>query len=66
LNLREKIKERLDALQKMMECQEHLSNPEAVTEKLESVSKFWSVLSEEDREWTAAARMALNSQMKWN
>jgi hypothetical protein len=50
----------------MMECQEHLSNPEAVTEKLESVSKFWSVLSEEDREWTAAARMALNGQMKWN
>jgi hypothetical protein len=65
LNLREKIKERLDALQKMMECQEHLSNPEAVTEKLESVSKFWSVLSEDEREYITAVRIAQKEILEW-
>jgi hypothetical protein len=65
LNIREKIAERLDSLQLMMESQEHLRNPELVTEKLEAISKFWSALSEEEREYISSVRIALNEGIEW-
>ena len=64
-NLREKIQERLDGLQHMMQTQTHLENPELVTEKLESVTKFWSVLSEEEREFVSAVRVVTTEQRSW-
>ena len=65
MNLREKIQERLDGLQGLMESQTHLENPELVTEKLESVTKFWSVLSEEEREFIAAVRLSIQANIHW-
>jgi uncharacterized protein YydD (DUF2326 family) len=65
LNLRKKIKDRLDELQSMMERQEHLSHPEHVKEQLESVTKFWSVQSEEDREFITSVRLALLDKLIW-
>jgi hypothetical protein len=59
LNLRDKIKERLNGLQGMMERQDHLGNAELVTERLESVTEFWSTLSENDREFVFAFRFAI-------
>ena len=49
--MREKIKERMDVLQKMMENNIHLDDAQRVTRQIETVSKFWSVLSEEDRDY---------------
>jgi len=66
LNIREKIQGRLDELQRMMETQSHLDNPELVTETLESVTKFWSVLSESDREFCGSTRLATELQTKFN
>jgi hypothetical protein len=43
----------------------HLSNPELVTETLESVTKFWSVLSEEEREFVSAVGVAIKDQVGW-
>ena len=40
-----KIKERMDKLQKWMESNHHIDNPDEVHELTLSVSKFWSVLS---------------------
>jgi uncharacterized protein YydD (DUF2326 family) len=65
LNLREKIQSRLDELESLMQTQTHLENPELVTETLESVTKFWSVLSEEEREFVSAARIALNEATRY-
>jgi len=65
LNLREKIQERLDELQRMMETQSHLDNLELVTERLESVTKFWTALSEEERELVLSARFAVTEQIPW-
>jgi hypothetical protein len=48
-----------------MQTQTHLENPELVTETLESVTKFWSVLSEEEREFVSAARIALNEATRY-
>jgi len=66
LNLREKIQSRLDELESLMQTQTHLENPELVTEKLESVIKFWSVLSESDREFCGSARLAIELQIKFS
>lgn len=66
MNIREKIQERLDELQRMMGSQLHLSNPELVTETLESVTKFWSVLSEEEREFIAAVKVSVKTKILWN
>lgn len=50
----------------MMGSQLHLSNPELVTEKLESVTKFWSTLGEDEREFVAAVRVCLGASTAWN
>lgn len=50
MNIRERIQVRLDELAKLLETQSHIYSPELVTEKIESVAKFWSILSEEERE----------------
>jgi hypothetical protein len=65
LNIRGKIKERLDELQGMMERQDHLSNPELLTEKIASIKKFWSALSEEERDFISAVRVAHESRKHW-
>jgi len=65
MSLRDKINERMDELQKLMEGNEHLSNPDKVELLIGSVSKFWSALSEEDRDYIHGARYALEEKMEW-
>ena len=61
-----KIKERMDQLQKLMESNYHIDNPKEAHELTTSVSKFWSVLSEEDRDYIQAAQHAIEDKIKWN
>ncbi len=65
MNIRERIQVRLDELAKLLETQAHIHAPELVTEKIESVAKFWSALSEEEREYVASVRFALKEQTEW-
>ncbi len=65
MNIRERIQVRLDELAKLLETQSHIHAPELVTEKLESVAKFWSILSEEEREYVSSVRFALREQTQW-
>ena len=60
-----KIKERMDKLQKWIESNYHLDNPDEVYELTTSVSKFWSVLSEEDRDYIQAAQHAIEDKLEW-
>ena len=64
--LRDKIKYRMDQVQEMMESNIHLVDPNKVEEAIDSVSKFWSVLSEEDRDYIHGVRFAIESKMEWN
>ena len=64
--MREKIKERMDVLQKMMENNIHLDDAQRVTRQIETVSKFWSVLSEEDRDYIQGCQYAIEEKMEWN
>ena len=61
-----KIKERMDKLQSWMESNYHLENPNEVTELISSISKFWSVLQEEDTDYINGAKYAIEEQLKWN
>ena len=65
MNIRERIQTRLDEISKLLETQSHIHAPELVTEKLESVAKFWSALSEEEREYVSSVRFALKEGFEW-
>ena len=63
--LRDKINTRMDELQEMMEKELHLSDPAGVQEKIASVNKFWSVLSDEDKDYIHGAQYALEEKSRW-
>mgnify|MGYP001415291654 CR=1 FL=1 len=65
VNLKNKINDRMDKLQGMMESNVHLDNPIDVADTIQNVSKFWSVLSEEDRDYIHAASYAVEEQKHW-
>lgn len=64
--IEKKIKQRMDILQGWMEENYHLKRPEVVLEHIETISKFWSVLQEEDSDYIQGCRFAIDSQMEWN
>ena len=65
MSIKEKINERLDVLQSKLKNGNHLDNPSEIEELIESISKFWSVLEDEDREYIQAARYAIDNKMDW-
>ena len=63
--LQEKINSRMDQIQEWMESNYHLEHADEVYDHTLSVSKFWSVLSEEDRDYIQAAQMACEEKLEW-
>lgn len=65
--LRAKINQRMDKLQEMMESDYHFEQPDEVYEHTLTISKFWSALSEEDREYIQCAQDAIEtkSDISW-
>ena len=66
MSLQDKIKDRMDLLQDMMEDNVHIDSPDIVEDHIRTVSKFWSVLSDEDRDYIHGARYAIEEKMEWN
>jgi len=60
-----KIKQRMDILQGWMEENYHLRRPEVVEEHIQTVSKFWSVLQEEDKDYIEGCRFAIENKSDW-
>ncbi len=52
-------------LKNWMESNHHLKNKEEVYELTLNISKFWSVLSEEDRDYIQAAQYAIDKGIEW-
>ena len=50
----------------MLESNQHLTDPQAVYNHTLLISKFWSALSEEDREYVEFARYAIEEKVAWN
>ena len=66
--IRQKIRDRLNALEAAMFEQKHLGSPEdqqAVLDLIDSISKFWSVLDDGDRDFLNAVRMVVSQKSNW-
>lgn len=63
--LTKKIEERLDELEDLMDNNIHLEDRLQVEQLIQSISKFWSVLEEGDRDYIEAARYACEWQKVW-
>ena len=66
MSIRDKINQRMDVLQAMMEDNVHLDSPEIVEQHIQTVSKFWSVLSDEDKDYIHGARYGIEEKVEWN
>lgn len=70
--IREKIKTRLDELEVSLKAGKHLlehASEDKILEiyKLtESVSKFWRILTDEEKDFVQVARIAILEQKPWN
>jgi hypothetical protein len=60
------ITSRMDHLQELMEGQAHIDRPEYTSDVIESVSKFWSALDDEDKDYIHCATYALENKKQWN
>ncbi len=69
--IREKIKSRLDELEANLKngrhLLEHASKDEVVEvyKLTESISKFWRVLTDEEKDFIQVARIAILEQREW-
>lgn len=66
VTLKEKIKNALDNLQSLMEDNVHLRDYLTVADAIDNAAKYFSVLSEDEREYIDACRYALEKQLRWN
>ena len=65
MNLKEKIQTRLDQIEMLMYSNYHLKNPDEVYNQTLNVSKFWSILSEEDRDFIQAVQDSIDEGWVW-
>jgi hypothetical protein len=64
-DLKEKIKNRLDQIEMLVRKDYHIQNPEEMMLQTLNVSKFWSVLSEEDRDFIQAVQSSIEEGWSW-
>ena len=64
-NLMEKIEKRMDRLETQLKAQEHITNPAAVRTTIKSITKFWAVMEDEDKDYVHFAQDALEEQREW-
>lgn len=55
----------MDILQGWMEENYHLRRPEVVEEHIQTITKFWSIMSDEDKDYIHGCRYAIEEQMEW-
>jgi hypothetical protein len=68
MNVRMKIQTRLDALEAQLKAGEHLRSAEGVIAVLTTIgalSKFWRVMTDEERDFVNAAKMAVEDGLEW-
>lgn len=59
------IEGRMNSVQQMMENNIHLTDPDQVQAMINSITKFWSVMKEEDKDYLQAAQWALEEKSEW-
>ena len=61
-----RLEERFDALQEMMETQTHISDPDLVEAHITTITKYWSILNDADKDYIHAVKWAIEKQSEWN
>ena len=64
-DLKERIQYRLDQIEMLMYQNYHLKNPDEVMLQTLNVSKFWSILSEEDRDFVQGVQSSIEEGWSW-
>lgn len=64
-DLKQKINQRLDILENWMNHNYHLNRPEVIKEHLYSITKFWSILDDEEKDYIHAVEYVLEDQIVW-
>lgn len=64
--IRYKIVKRLDEIERMVKQQIHLTNPEKVFDLLSEVDKFFTVLTEDEKDFIGAVSFATRTKTRWN
>ena len=64
-DLKEKITNRLDQIEMLVRKDYHIQNPEEMMLQTLNVSKFWSVLSEEDRDFIQGVQSSIEEGWSW-
>tara|TARA_A200000159_G_scaffold107128_1_gene99897 strand:+ start:358 stop:570 length:213 start_codon:yes stop_codon:yes gene_type:complete len=64
-DLKERIQYRLDQIEMLMYQDYHLKNPDEVMLQTLNVSKFWSILSEEDRDFVQGVQSSIEEGWSW-
>lgn len=65
MSVRDKVKQRMDILQGWMEENYHLKRPQVVEEHIQTITKFWSIMSDEDKDYIHGCRYAIEENMEW-
>lgn len=55
----------MDILQGWMEENYHLKRPQVVEEHIQTITKFWSIMSDEDKDYIHGCRYAIEENMEW-
>ena len=63
--IKDRIQKRIDVVEFMMKGNIHLVDPKGVMEYLLTVTKFLSVLSEEDRDYLQACQTSIEEKWEW-
>ena len=66
MTIRETITQRLSDLETALNEQIHLTNPTEVTDLIQSITKFISVLSDEDIDYVQSAMIAVDEELIWD
>ena len=65
MDIRQKVTARIDELQRVMESNEHLTDPDKAIDLTHRISPFWAILTEEDREYVQCAQDAISEGWEW-
>ena len=65
MKIKDRIQKRLDVLEFMMDNNIHLADPDGCMEYTLTISKFWSVLSEEDIDFIQGCQSSIEAGWEW-
>lgn len=63
--IRIKIDDRIDYLERCMLKEMHITSPDIVNEVIHSISKYWSILDDDDIDYIQACEYARDEELTW-